>query len=220
MEYNIGLIDDDTSKITQLYTCLKMGTSSKNEKICKTQYDDIKLKPLEIELGIHIEDIIEKIRANRCDALIIDYKLSSQQAVSYNGVELVKAIEKRFSGFPMFILTSHESDLFTKELFDAYLVFDFERYISEELERIELNTKIIEQVKKYRLTIEQVKSELYSLIESKGNNVAIDDQILRLDSFIERSMFGGSCLNDKLKKDLSGNNLRDLIERIDILLKR
>lgn len=147
-------------------------------------------------------------------------KLSSQQAVSYNGVELVKAIEDRFSSFPMFILTSHESDLYTRELFDAYLVFDFERYIAEELERIELNTKIIEQVKKYRITIEQAKSELHYLVQSRGNNVDIDDQILKLDSFIERSMWGASCLNDKLKKDLNGNNLKDLIERIDILLKR
>lgn len=219
MEYTIGIIDDDSSKVTQLYTCLKMGTLSKNKKICKTQYDHIKLKPVEIELGVHKEDIIEKIQVNKCDALIIDYKLSSQQTVSYNGVELVKAIENRFSGFPMFILTSHESDLFTRELFDAYLVFDFERYISEELERIELNTKIIEQVKKYRLTIERAKSELYSLIQSTGNNVDIDDQILKLDSFLERSICGGSSLNDKLKKDLNGNNLKDLIDRIDILLK-
>lgn len=120
----------------------------------------------------------------------------------------------------MFILTSHESDLYTRELFDAYLVFDFERYIAEELERIELNTKIIEQVKKYRITIEQAKSELHYLVQSRGNNVDIDDQILKLDSFIERSMWGASCLNDKLKKDLNGNNLKDLIERIDILLKR
>lgn len=220
MEYNIGIIDDDASKVTQLYTCLKMGTSSKNKKICKIQYDDIKLKPIEIELGINKEEMIEKIQLNKCDALIIDYKLSSQQTVSYNGVELVKSIEDRFSGFPMFILTSHESDLFTRELFDAYLVFDFERYISEELERIELNTKIIEQVKKYRLTIEQAKRELYSLIQNKGNNVDVDDQILKLDSFLERSMWGEGCLNDKLKKDLNGNNLKNLIERIDDLLKR
>lgn len=60
--------------------------------------------------------MLDKIQANKCDALIIDYKLSSQQAVSYNGVELVKAIEDRFSSFPMFILTSHESDLYDLHL--------------------------------------------------------------------------------------------------------
>ena len=220
MELNIGIIDDDTSKITQLFICLKKGTLSKNEKICKTQYDNIQLKPIEIKLDIHKENILEQIQINKCDSLIIDYKLSSQQTISYNGVDLVKSIENRFKGFPMFILTTHEDDLFTRELFDAYLVFDFDRYIGEDLERIELNTKIIEQVKKYRLTIARAKEELARLILNKGENVDIDDQILKLDSFLERSIWGESCLNDKLKKDLSGNYLKDLIERIDILLKR
>ena len=171
-------------------------------------------------MDIHKENILEQIQINKCDSLIIDYKLSSQQTISYNGVDLVKSIENRFKGFPMFILTSHEDDLFTRELFDAYLVFDFDRYIGEDLERIELNTKIIEQVKKYRLTIARAKEELARLILNKGENVDIDDQILKLDSFLERSIWGESCLNDKLKKDLSGNYLKDLIERIDILLKR
>lgn len=220
MEYKIGIIDDDETKITQLITCLRKGTLSKNEKICKTQYDDIKLKPIEIELETNIENMLNKVVDNKCNALIIDYKLSSQQTVSYNGVDLAIKINNRFEAFPMFILTSHESDLFMKELFDAYLVFDFDRYITEELERIEFNTKIIEQVRKYCLSIERAKGELNSLLKDKGKNVDIDYRILELDSFLERSIFGEASLNNKLKKELSGNNLKDLIDKIDELLKR
>ncbi len=220
MQFNIGIIDDDVSKITQLITRLRMGTLSKDEKICKTQYDDIKLNPIEIKLDANKDNMLDKILEKKCDALIIDYKLSSQQTVSYTGVDLVKRINARFEGFPMFILTSHESDLFMKELFDAYLVFDFDRYIAEELERIELNTKIIEQIRKYRFSIEQAKYELNLLLKNKGDNVKIDDQILKLDSFIEKSICGDVILNDKIKKELTGNNLKDLIDRIDKLLKR
>lgn len=219
MEYNIGIIDDDTSKITQLITFVSLGWEDDDGNLTKEKYKDIKLNPIEISLEPDIESMVEKVYSLKLDALIIDFKLSSQQSIAYSGVVLAQAIDKKLRGFPIFILTSYQDDLYVKESFDVYQVFDFARYIGELEERIEINSKIVEQIRKYNNTINKWKCELNDLIPYAGSSADIDERILELDSLIENSIDGMSSIPSKTKRDLSNaNHLQLLIDKIDKLI--
>lgn len=159
--------------------------------------------------------IVEK----RLDAVIIDYKLSSQKAVSYSGVSLAKELCLRLYGFPIFVLTTYKDDLFDHELFDSYLVFDFARYIAENEERVELNSKLIEQIKKHRAEMENWKEELESLLPRAGESATVDERILELDSKIERSIDGRAAISVPIKQGFVAEKINELISKIDQIIE-
>lgn len=218
MNYSIGIIDDDSTKVTQLLTYLDLGWDDEDGNLLKKKYADIVLCPREIKLESTEEDMVQKVYEIKPDALIIDYKLSSQQNIAYTGISLASAIDEKLHDFPIFILTSFQDDVFSKECFDVYQVFDFERYIVDEKERIEINSKIVEQIRKYNRTILQWKKELTDLLPKRGSNVSIDDRILELDTWIENSIDGTSALSPKLKRDLGSNHIQALIAKIDSII--
>ncbi len=175
----VGIIDDDKSKVTQIMIHLLYGMKDASKQKAD-RYADIEFNVIEIEPTPNMEDTASFITDQKIDAVLIDYNLSSYATISYTGVQLAKFIQEKFLEFPLFILTSYEDELYEHELFDAYQIFDFERYLSEPLERVELHYKLIEQVTKYRKQIELWESEIKSLLPEKGKNVEVDTRILDL----------------------------------------
>ena len=117
----------------------------------------------------------------------------------------------RLYGFPIFVLTTYKDDLFDHELFDSYLVFDFARYIAENEERVELNSKLIEQIKKHRAEMENWKEELESLLPRAGESATVDERILELDSKIERSIDGRAAISVPIKQGFVAEKINELI---------
>ncbi len=220
MVYNIGIVDDDETKITQLITYLRLGWNDIEGNLIKEKYKDVKLNPTKLKLKDNLTEMVKKVYETKLDALIIDYKLSSQQNISYTGIELVEAIQEKLFQFPIFVLTSYQDDLFLKECFDVYQVFEFDRYINDKDERIELNSKIVEQIKKYRNSILSWKKELFELLPNGGKNCKIDERIIELDTRIEKSIDGVSSLSEKMKADLGQNRIQTLIDKIDKLIDK
>lgn len=162
----IGILDDDRSKVTQIMNCLIKGVEGANkEKIAK--YQEFKLEPIVIEIKDNISDLIDSVIENKVDCMIVDYKLSSFRVINFNGIQFAEELFNTLYDFPIFILTSYEDDLFFNEVYDAYKIFDFGRYLLEDSERIELNFKIIEQVCKARKQISLWEDELLALISKK-----------------------------------------------------
>ena len=90
--YHIGIIDDDPSKITQMITMIRLCCDDEDGQPLKEKYANYKLDPIEITLEKTTDDMVERIVEADVDAVIIDYKLSSQQSVSYSGVSLAKSL--------------------------------------------------------------------------------------------------------------------------------
>lgn len=200
--------------MTYLLCGIQGASQQKVEK-----YSNIEFEVVEIDLTTEMEDIATVVLEQRVDALLIDYNLSSRATVSYTGVQLAKYIDQRFYGFPLFILTSYEDELYEQEIFDTYQIFDFERYLSEPKERIELHYKLIEQVSKYRKQIEQWKREIKKLLPQKGKSAEIDNKILDIDGKLERTIDGYSSIPNNIKKIFEANKIDELISKIDMLLK-
>lgn len=166
-----------------------------------------------------MNNIVENIIDKKIDVLLIDYNLASYATVPYTGVQLARYIQKKLMEIPLFILTSYEDELYEQEVFDVYQIFNFERYLSEQEERIELHYKLFQQVVKYHKQLELWKKEIESLLEQKGQSVEIDKRILELDSKLEKSIDGYIAIPHEIKTDLKSNKLNELIEKIDLLLK-
>lgn len=115
----IGIIDDDQSKVTQMITMIRLCCNDEEGHPIKEKYANYELIPIELSLLDNTDDMVEQIVEKRLDAVIIDYKLSSQKAVSYSGVSLAKELCLRLYGFPIFVLTTYKDDLFDHELFDS-----------------------------------------------------------------------------------------------------
>lgn len=215
----IGIIDDDQSKITQIITRLMEGVvHSSPEK--QDKYSKFEFVPIEIKIEEDINDMLNVIFEEDLDCVIVDYKLSSYEVVNYTGIEFAKSLEERVYDFPIFILTSYEDDLFYNEIYNAYQVFDFERYLNEPLERTELHFKIIEQILKFKKQRKQWEDEIKKLLPLAGKSEEIDSRLLELDSKLERSINGTNALPIKIKKDLDSNKLTELLDKIDLILGR
>lgn len=213
----IGILDDDASKVTQIIGKLEDGfIKAESGKVSK--YSKFELMPFELTVEESIEDVTKKIIELDLDCVLVDYKLSSYETVDYTGVDLVKHLLEILYDFPVFILTSHKDDLFNKEVFNAYQVFDFARYIGEDNERIELNFKIIEQILKYRNQQDKWKKEIKKLIPVAGSSSEIDERIFELDSYLERSIDGRTRIPDKVKKELSNDKITQLLLKLDKLI--
>ena len=218
-QYRIGIIDDDPSKITQMITNIRLCCNNEEGQPLREKYEGYELIPVELALAETTHDMVERIIDSGVDAVIVDYKLSSQQSISYSGVSLTKEFQARLWRFPVFVLTTYQDDLFDHELFDSYLVFDFDRYIGDDKERIELNSKLIEQIKKYRTDMANCKSELESLLPRAGESASIDARILELDSQLERSVYGSAAISLPIKKDFTAEKINELISKIDLLIE-
>ena len=207
----VGIIDDDETKRTQIVSYLRDCVDEFPEDLID-QYRKYQLVPVEInihpDMNVVIDDIIEK----EIDVLLIDYQLSSYDShVNYTGVGVANRADQKYLGFPIFVLTSFEADLYKKEIFDAYKVFDFERYMHDDKERIEINKKIIEQYVKRIREIENKKEELNRLLKMEKTNQKIDDRILELDDFLERSLDGDNAISITEKRRLLNSRYEELL---------
>lgn len=215
----IGILDDDSSKVTQIMSKLICGmTDASAEK--KSKYDDFEFEPYEIKVKQDIQSMIDEVFEQDLDCVLVDYKLSSYEIVDFTGVEFAKQLADILYDFPIFILTSYEDDLFANETYNAYQVFDFDRYLSEPSERIELNFKIIEQIIKSSKQKKQWEQEIYKLLPLAGTSEEIDSRIMELDTNLEKSINGKYKIPEKVKKDLGTSKLNELIEKIDKILDK
>jgi len=219
MQFKIGIIDDDRAKVTQIMIKLKQGFDNASAEK-QSKYSHYRLEPVEIEIKEEFEEILKDILEKELDCLLVDYKLSSYKNVDYSGIDIAKKMDRIIQDFPIFILTSFEDDLFLNEIFNAYQVFDFERYLNEESERIELNYKIIEQILKSKKQVQKWEEDIKELLPRAGESREIDEKILEIDSKLERSINSNVALPEKLKKDLDSNKLLQLIDKIDSILDK
>ncbi|GLC79908.1 response regulator [Lacrimispora brassicae] len=218
-KFKIGILDDDSSKVTQIMSKLIFGMADASPEK-KLKYDNFEFEPYEIKVRSDIQSMINEVFEQKLDCILVDYKLSSYEIVDFTGIEFAKYLEDTLYDFPIFILTSYEDDLFANEIYNAYQVFDFDRYLSEPSERIELNFKIVEQILKSIKQKEQWEYEIAQLLPLAGTSQEIDSRIMELDTKLEKSINGKYSIPEKVKKDLSTNKLNELLAKLDKILDK
>ena len=230
---NIGVLDDDESKITHLKGRFMHNYTNEDfhdneleftSKLLE-QYNSYSFKftVLELNKQTSSNSIISEINQNNIDCLIIDYKLNSFASTPLtNGVILSKKILENFYKFPLFILTSYEEELNQKEVFSPIHIIDYIAFLRSKSYSLIIISKIIETVKAYnkdKIEIENTLKILLNIPPEKRTS-EIDSKILELDSQLERRICGKSAIPYKTKKELSSNKLDQLLNILESLAKK
>lgn len=194
------------------------------------RYADGFFEVIGIEPSPEIDITIEEILENKVDALVADFDLKEQnRSITYYGTDLVvKFLEKR-RNFPIFIFTSHEDDALERGD-DVNIIYEksiqYFNNLDDTLPPIK-NNKLLEKVKfqidKYQFKIAQSEERLLELLE-KSKNGTIDsieeEEILQLDSEIEKSLDGGSIIPNLIKNRNEYSKLTELLIKVDLLAKK
>lgn len=222
----VGIIDDDESKIVNIITNLLkdvttiLGDNSLISYDKKNQYEKYEIVPIKLKLVPNMDEILQEIVEENVNILIIDYKLNSLSNINFSGVDLAKKVNDTIIDFPVFLLTSFEEDLYNKEIFNSYQVFDYSRYMSESNETLELNYKIIKQVLIYRKQIESWEERLLELIKYAGTSSDVDDEIMELDRKLSSSIFGNRVLSNRTKKIVCSDKMSELLDKLEEIIKQ
>ncbi|MBQ3808677.1 MAG: hypothetical protein II840_12055 [Kiritimatiellae bacterium] len=217
-ELKVLAVDDDQPKLTQLLRVL--GKSSGMTKELSDGIPATVFQPSEFHIkdGVAIEEVVNAILG--ADCAVIDYQLGSGANVSFTGVDVLNETLKRHKNFPAFLLTSHQDDVFSKEIVDVCHVFAFDRYLASPAYAREINRAILRQVCNHKRERNDWESRLLELRNKKRRTVEEDEYILELDTWIEQcSSHETNAISKRVKRDLTKPKIDELISKIDALIK-
>lgn len=211
--YRVGILDDDESKVTEIVDKLNHAFDN------LPQYRNYELVPVEISIESDCSSTVENILSQTVECMIIDYNLGSFQVAGYNGVEIANELWRHRKDMPVFMLTSYDENMYEHELFSAFQVFNYARYLSDDKEQDDIHKKIVRVIENFKKRIDAWERELIQLLERRGESAEIDSRILELDSELEAALDGTHAFPQKVKMDLSESNLLKLVECLDRLLE-
>lgn len=214
MDYSILFIDEESTQHDQFLDYF--------EQVCP----EIEPK-CEFPLPT-IGEMLQRIEELCVDAVVTDFRLNEIRTdihynVNYDGVELINAIREQRDGFPCFVITSHDDEA-VNGTDDVNMV-----YIKDILKpdadkaKVTFAERVTRQVDKYRSRIGNARQELSALIEKRYSgkaNVHDEERIIKLDSFLEKTLDSYDSIPDELKELSNLERLNTLIGKVDDLLKK
>jgi DNA-binding NarL/FixJ family response regulator len=167
-----------------------------------------------------LNEMIDNILTTKVDALVADFDLNEEDStIKYTGVELISKLLENREKFPVFILTSHE-DKAIQEGDDVNIVYEKGRIFDSKEKLLE---KIKSQIDKYTHSLYVAEDKIMTLLEkqSQANLTAVEEEeLIRLDNFIEKSLGKKIAIPEKLKSKQESDGLIELLEKADKILKK
>ncbi len=189
----------------------------------------VKLEPITMLPLADLDEMIESIIKIAPDAIISDYRLNELKTdikynVPYNGVDLVEEFQTIRNLFPCFVLTAIDDEAVNNSN-DVNIVYVKNILYNKEEgnAKAKFLDRVISQIEHYRNRIENCKKELTELIEVRKNGLAdisIENRIIELDDFLEKSIDGKSVIPPEFKTLTNSTKLDNLLNKVDQLLKK
>jgi hypothetical protein len=200
--------------------------------------DYVDLSPLKTQFEIitefptkTIEEMIANIIKINPDAIVTDFMLNDQKVdinynVPYNGSMLVKQFTAIREGFPCFILTSFD-DSAVNQSSDVNIVY-IKNILHKDVEaktkaRATFLERIKSQIDHYKSRIEVAEKRLLELIEIRNSGKASiedEEEIIRLDSFLESTVDRKNTIPADFKTLSNINKLESILSKVDDLLNK
>lgn len=216
--YRILLIDEEKDTFDDFKDYLDISST-------KDSIEVIAMFPLE-----ELTEMIEVIFKINPDAIITDFRLNEMKTdidynVPYDGVELVEEFLKYRQSFPCFVLTAFD-DLAvsaSEDVNKVYIKNILHNNKEESKAKAKFLDRVINQIEHYQTKIINAESELLELIklrESGKANISDENRIIELDSFLENVIDRKSSIPPEYKKLSNDDRLRELLKKVDTLLKK
>lgn len=211
--YRVGVLDDDDSKVIEVIDKLNHAFD------CMKEYSKYTLSPVQIDVSTKIDATVEEIMSQNIECMLIDYKLSSFKNAGYTGVEIANELWSHRKYLPVFMLTSYDEDMYMHELFSAFQIFNYDRYLNDVQEQDDIHKKIVREIEMNKKRIAEWERELIELLSHRGESAKVDSRIIELDSELESAIDRQHAIPLKTKQDLSESALMRLVNNLDRLLE-
>lgn len=179
-----------------------------------------------------LNEMIGQIIKINPDAIIVDYWLNEKKSdlesnynVPYNGVELVEEFQSIRQKFPCFVLTAKDGDAVStsKDVNIVYTKSLMHNESSETNAKATFTDRVFNQIEHYKSRIENAKSQLSELLEIRiagKADIDIENKIIELDDFLEKSIDAKNSIPSEFKSLSNSNRLDNILNRVDELLKK
>jgi CheY-like chemotaxis protein len=189
----------------------------------------VKLEPITMLPLADLDEMIEMIIKTAPDAIISDYRLNELKTdivynVPYNGVDVVEEFQYIRNLFPCFVLTALDDEAVNNSN-DVNIVYVKNILYNKEEgnAKAKFLDRVISQIEHYKNRIETYRKELAELIEvrKKGEaDISIENRIIELDDFLEKSIDGKSVIPTEYKTLTNSTKLDNILNKVDQLLKK
>ena len=172
-------------------------------------------------------DTIAMIDELHPDAIVSDFKLNDikddiKYNVSFDGSELMDAYLDERPGFPCFVLTSFDDEAIYRS-HDLNIVYLKRDLHPSKDDKITFADRIIQKIVSYQTEISNAQKRLNDLMELRRNNQATskdEQELIELDSFLERSLGQKTQVPAGMKELSNMNRLNELIGKADAILAK
>ncbi len=190
-----------------------------------------KIEPITMLPLAELDDMIEKIIKISPDAIISDFRLNElktdiKYTVKYNGVDLVEEFQSIRNHFPCFVLTAVDDEAVSNSD-DVNIVYVKNLIYNKEEGKGKAKAgfleRVISQIEHYKARIQSSQTELAELIEirRKGEaDISIENRIIELDDFLEKTIDGKSVIPAEFKTLTNSSRLDSILNKVDQLLKK
>lgn len=175
------------------------------------------------------EEMVEHIIKLAPDALVTDFRLNEMKNdvsynIPYNGVDLVEEFQSIRNHFPCFVLTALDDEA-VNESDDVNIVYVKNILYNKEEgnAKAKFLDRVLGQIEHYKSRIEKAKSELSELVNLRNigkADINIENRIIELDDFLEKSIDAKNSIPKEFKTLSNSNRLDSILNKVDeILLK-
>lgn len=172
-----------------------------------------------------LEEMLAQIREIGADALISDYRLNEHikglgYPVPYDGVELVNEFLQERAGYPCFVITSFPADAANSSE-DVNIVYVKNVLNDRDSADLDFLVRIRIQVDHYRNKIDEAENRIFELLPRRRAGVLSldeEEELVRLDSFLESTISKSAAVPPELKRPSNENKLSELLLKVDTLL--
>jgi len=175
------------------------------------------------------EEMIEYIIKLSPDALVTDFRLNEMKNdikynIPYNGVDLVEEFQSIRNHFPCFVLTALDDEA-VNQSDDVNIVYIKNILYNKEEgnAKAKFLDRVIGQIEHYKSRIEnarKVLDELVNIRKSGNADIGIENRIIELDDFLEKSIDAKSSIPPEFKTLSNSDRLDNILNKVDELLKK
>lgn len=167
-----------------------------------------------------LEDLLNALEEKHLDALAVDYLLSGNGLLPYNGDEVVSFLEEHKKFFPVFMVTSHVGDALDK-MNDVFLVNDKEDLSVENL-RLNLIDKVKKAIESYHRRVDSIEDKARELEDKQKSEVGLTNEeeqlLLKLHMELNSIDSKANPVSAELLQTSSLKNLAELVKNSRALL--
>jgi len=178
----------------------------------------------------NLNEMIEKIIDLNPDVIITDFNLNEiktdiHYTVPYNGVVLMETFLSIRENFPFFVMTSFDNDaiLISKDVNKVYIKEILHDSSLEKRAKANFLERVEKQIQHYYAEItksEERLKELLNLRKEEKTTLKEEEEIIILDTFLEKSINGREAIPQNLKERRNEKYLQDLLNKADLLIDK